>query len=204
VQAPNGSIDETIPLEEQAIRLSPRDPYVYSRYLVIAEVYLLQSRIEEAIVWLERARTANPALPSVHAYLASAYALKGDLARAVAELAEARRLTSGNDYSSILYLRAGFWGYRRFEPSTKQPFSQASAWPECRKNEPDPPSRRLSRYCNLCRVRGLRAWRVVSLEHPAVYAEGFREARAAGRLRRSPALPRRDDRRAGPTTPDPE
>ena len=105
-----GSIDETIPLEEQAIRLSPRDPYAYSRYLVIGEVHLLQSRTEEAIIWLEKARTANPASHHVHGTLASAYALKGDLARAAVELAAARRLTSGKDYSSILYLKAGFWG----------------------------------------------------------------------------------------------
>ena len=58
-----GSIEETIPLEEQAIRLSPRDPYVFNRYLVIGKVHLLQSRIEEAIVWLERARIGNPGSP---------------------------------------------------------------------------------------------------------------------------------------------
>src|SRR5690349_293455 len=49
-----GSIDEAIPLEEQAIRLGPRDPYVFNRYLVIGEVHLLRSRTEEAIVWLEK------------------------------------------------------------------------------------------------------------------------------------------------------
>jgi len=30
-----GSIDETIPLEEQAIRLSPHDPYILNRYLMM-------------------------------------------------------------------------------------------------------------------------------------------------------------------------
>ena len=47
-----GSIDEAIPLEEQAIRLDPRDPSVWNRYLAIGKVNLLQSRIEEAIVSL--------------------------------------------------------------------------------------------------------------------------------------------------------
>src|SRR5207253_1751435 len=79
-----GPIEETIPLEEQAIRLSPRDPSVFSRYLVIGQVHLLQSRTEEAIVWLERARTGNPGSPWPHTWLASAYALKGDLDRAAA------------------------------------------------------------------------------------------------------------------------
>jgi Tfp pilus assembly protein PilF len=48
-------------------------------------VHLLQSRTEEAIVWLEKARSANPGLPVAHAYLASAYALKGETERASAE-----------------------------------------------------------------------------------------------------------------------
>jgi len=105
-----GSIDEVIPLEEQAIRLGPRDPYIFNRYLVIGEVHLLQSHIEEAIVWLERARIGNPGSPWPHAWLASAYGLKGNLDRAAAELAEARRLLGGNAYSSVAAMRRGNWG----------------------------------------------------------------------------------------------
>jgi adenylate cyclase len=106
-----GSIEETIPLEEQAIRLSPRDPNVFNRYLVIGQVHLLQSRTQQAIVWLERARTGNPRSPWPHIWLASAYGLKGDLDRAAAELAEARRLTGGKGFSSINRMRAaGDWG----------------------------------------------------------------------------------------------
>jgi len=101
-----GSIDETIPLEEQAIRLGPRDPYVFNRYLVIGQVLLLQSRTDEAIVWLERARIGNPGIPWPHAYLASAYALKGEAERAAAELAEARRLSGDDRYSSLARLKA--------------------------------------------------------------------------------------------------
>jgi hypothetical protein len=48
-----GAIDETIPLEEQSIRLGPRDPDIFNRYLVIGQVHLLQSRTEEAILWLQ-------------------------------------------------------------------------------------------------------------------------------------------------------
>jgi adenylate cyclase len=105
-----GSIEEVIPLEEQAIRLSPRDPNVFNRYLVIGQVHLLQSRTEEAIVWLERARTGNQGSPWPHSWLASAYGLKGDLDRASAELGEARRLLGGRVYSNIAAMRRGNWG----------------------------------------------------------------------------------------------
>jgi adenylate cyclase len=101
-----GSIDEAIPLLEQAIRLSPRDPYIGNSYYWIGQVHLVQSRTDEAILWFERARSAGPELPHVHAYLASAFALKGDTERAAAELAEARRLSADDRYSSIARLQA--------------------------------------------------------------------------------------------------
>jgi adenylate cyclase len=107
-----GSIEEAIPLEEQAIRLSPRDPSIGIFYQQIGLVHLLQSRTDEAIVWLEKARSANPAHPPIRATLASAYALKGDTERAPAELAEARRLNADDRYSSIARLKATvrYWG----------------------------------------------------------------------------------------------
>jgi adenylate cyclase len=105
-----GLIEEAIPLEEQAIRLSPHDPAVFNRYLVIGQIHLLQSRTEEAIAWLEKARTANPASPWTHPWLASAYALNGNLERARAELVEARRLMGSGSLSSIARMKAGNWG----------------------------------------------------------------------------------------------
>jgi adenylate cyclase len=101
-----GSIEEMIPAQERAIRLSPRDPAIDAWYWRIGMVHLLQSRTDEAIRWLEKARSANPARPGPHAYLASAYALKGEADRAASELAEARRLVHGNLYSSIARLKA--------------------------------------------------------------------------------------------------
>ena len=102
-----GSLDEAIPLAEQAIRLSPRDPGIGWWYAQIGTVHLLQSRTHEAIVWLEQACTAIPAIPSHHSRLSSAYALNGDIERAAAELAEARRLAGDDRYSSIARLTAG-------------------------------------------------------------------------------------------------
>lgn len=106
-----GSLDEAIPLMEQAIRLNPSHPYIGYYYFSMGQVHLLQSRNDEAVVWLEKARSANPGYPPIHAGLASAYALKGDTERAAAELAEARRLSRDDRYVSIARLRAeGYWG----------------------------------------------------------------------------------------------
>ena len=69
-------------------------------------MHLLQSRIEDAILWQEKARVAMPERPDVHANLASAYALHGETECAIAELAEARRLSSDNRYASIARLKA--------------------------------------------------------------------------------------------------
>jgi TolB-like protein/class 3 adenylate cyclase len=101
-----GSIDETIPLVERAIQLSPRDPQLGAWYEQIGEAHLLQSRIEDAILWLEKARNYIPANSSIHRDLAAAYALRGEIERAAAELTEARRLSSDDRYSSIARLKA--------------------------------------------------------------------------------------------------
>ena len=74
---------------------------------MIGTTHLLQSRTDEAIAWLEKARTANPAHPGVRRTLAAAYGLKGETERAGAELAEARRLSGDPDtYSSVSRLKA--------------------------------------------------------------------------------------------------
>jgi tetratricopeptide (TPR) repeat protein len=104
-----GPIEEAPPLEEQAIRLSPLDPQIGVWYFRIGQAHLAQSRIDEAIVWLEKARSANPGLPYVHAWLAAGHALKGKTERAIAELAEARRLSVDGRYSSIAQVKTGGW-----------------------------------------------------------------------------------------------
>ena len=111
-----GAIEEYIPQVERAIRLSPRDPVLGVWYGRIGLVHLLQSRIDEAIIWLEKARNADPAVPYIRSRLASAYALNGETERAANELTEARRLSGDDRHSSIAKLLktgetgSGYWG----------------------------------------------------------------------------------------------
>src|SRR6516225_356657 len=94
-----GSLEEVTPLVEQAIRLSPRDPSIGYFYALIGTVHLLQSHIDEAIVWFERVRSDIPVHPFVRSHLASAYALRGETERA------------GDLFASITHLKAhpGAW-----------------------------------------------------------------------------------------------
>jgi adenylate cyclase len=105
-------MDQAIPLVEQAIRLSPRDPLIGLFYQQVGLVHLLQSRTEAAVSWLEKARNALPRHPNIRSNLASAYALTGEPKRAIAELTEARKLSADDRYSSLARLQAviGNWG----------------------------------------------------------------------------------------------
>ncbi len=89
----SGTLDGAIPAIEQAIRLSPHEPGIAVWYGRIGVMDLLQGNIDEALGRLEKARSENARLPFVHAFLAAAYAGKGDTERAAEELAEAQRLS---------------------------------------------------------------------------------------------------------------
>jgi TolB-like protein len=100
------SADEAIRLHQQAIHLSPRDPLIGIWYSRIGLAYLLRSRIDQAILWLEKGSHANPGLSCLHSRLVSAYALNRELDRAAAELDELRRAGCDLRYSSIARLKA--------------------------------------------------------------------------------------------------
>jgi len=109
-----GSIAEAIPLEEQAIRLSPGDPALYDYYINMGIAHLLLSRPDEAIVWFEKAR--GPLHGFAYSFPAAIYALKGETEKAAANLAEAQRVFPER-YSSIARRKAagiggapGYWG----------------------------------------------------------------------------------------------
>jgi adenylate cyclase len=106
----SGEVDKVIPLEEHAIRLSPQDRAIAGWYGRIGMAHLLQRRVDDAITWLEKARSryaADGRAPTyVHSWLASAYALKGDepAARAALKTASALGL-----HQSISALAADSW-----------------------------------------------------------------------------------------------
>ena len=101
-----GSIEQAIPLMERAVRLSPRDPQIGNWESRIGLAYLVQSRIDDAVLSLEKARVAAPELPWVHLRLASAYGLKGETERAAAEIAEAQRTDGHARDLTIAHLKA--------------------------------------------------------------------------------------------------
>jgi TolB-like protein/Tfp pilus assembly protein PilF len=100
-----GSLEDAIPLQEQALRLSPRDPLIANYCFPIGVVHLLQSRTDDAILWFEKARNANPSLPHARAYLAAAYAIEGDARAAAVELDAARKIRGPEFHSSIAHLK---------------------------------------------------------------------------------------------------
>ena len=101
-----GSIEEAIPLIERAIRLSPRDGQLGVWHEQIGNVNLFLGHADSAILWLEKARALNPSHSMIHADLAAAYGFAGQTERAAAELAEARRLSPTDRYSSLARLRS--------------------------------------------------------------------------------------------------
>ncbi len=54
-----GQIDHGIALEERAIELSPRDPFLGVWYFRIGQARMLQSRTDEALQWLEKSHDMN-------------------------------------------------------------------------------------------------------------------------------------------------
>ena len=111
-----GAIEEAVALNEQAIRLSPRDPSIWLWHFRIGLSRLLQSRTDEAIERCQKSLGTGPGFPFTHSCLAAAYALVGDTEHARSELAEAKKLVTDNRYSSIAHLKAvTYWGVPKIQ-----------------------------------------------------------------------------------------
>jgi TolB-like protein/tetratricopeptide (TPR) repeat protein len=122
-----GSVDEALPYFEHAIRLNPSGPGIAPWYGRMGVVQLLQSQTDAALASLEKASSENARLPFVHAYLAAAYALKGQTERARAELAEAQRLSKA--YSSLASVEKSTW----FDDPKIRALAEATYFPALRK-----------------------------------------------------------------------
>jgi TolB-like protein/class 3 adenylate cyclase/Tfp pilus assembly protein PilF len=122
-----GSVEDAVPYFEQAIRLSPHEPGIAAWYGRLGVVDLLQSRTDEALVWLEKARSANPRLPFVHAYLAAAYEIKGNAERARAELGEAQKLSE--NYGRLSVVEKSPW----YNNPKIRAFAEATYFPALRR-----------------------------------------------------------------------
>jgi TolB-like protein/Flp pilus assembly protein TadD len=87
-----GEPDAAIAQGEKALRLSPRDPNIWSIYGLLGWAYLLSNRVDEAIDFLIKSRAANPRVWWVHYGLAGALGLKGNYEEGKAALAESVKL----------------------------------------------------------------------------------------------------------------
>jgi tetratricopeptide (TPR) repeat protein len=101
-----GAIEEAIPAQERAVRVSPRDPKIWFYYYWIGQAHPLQSRVDEAILWFERPASPirNTRFPTPTSLPPAP--LNGETERTTAELALARMLSGDDRYTSIARLRA--------------------------------------------------------------------------------------------------
>jgi TolB-like protein/class 3 adenylate cyclase/Flp pilus assembly protein TadD len=88
-----GDYEAAVPLLDEAIRLSPRDPLLVIWHLCKGWAALLSERHQEAIEFTTEAAEANPEFPDVHAVLAAAHGHLGNSGPAHAALAEFLRRT---------------------------------------------------------------------------------------------------------------
>ena len=95
---------------EEAIRLSPRSQLLVIWYICEGWAALTAERHEEAVVFAERAREANPEFPDIYAVLASAYGHLGNATAGMAALDQLSQrmpgLTASDERLSRPFARA--------------------------------------------------------------------------------------------------
>jgi adenylate cyclase len=110
-----GQPEKAIPIVEQAMRLDPLGPQITFMQANMGKANLFLGRTDAAIDWLLKARRSNPGIARNLAFLAAAYACKGDDTQASAiagnlrHIAPQYRLSESPDgpgpFSSAPYLR---------------------------------------------------------------------------------------------------
>ena len=95
-----GEPKRSIELLTQAINLNPKHPGALV-WAGLGRAYFMLGDNDAAIGWLLKSLEQNPAFAPTHAYLAMAYALKGDAGKARAAVAEACRLDSDFKLSDL-------------------------------------------------------------------------------------------------------
>ena len=93
----NGQTADAIPHIEQSIRINPRNPQVFLRYRLMGEALLYLGRYGEAVAWFHKSLAANPGASAqvrggLHALIAAAQALAGDLDQGRLSGVEASRI----------------------------------------------------------------------------------------------------------------
>jgi tetratricopeptide (TPR) repeat protein len=99
----NGQPAEAIPLLEQAMKISLRDPNIGYMQYRLGLANLLLGNVDEAIRWYEKAVQTYPFRWDAYLQLGAAFSLKGDKAGAQAALAEAVKRRP--DYATIAGVR---------------------------------------------------------------------------------------------------
>jgi adenylate cyclase len=97
-----GQPDEAPALVEQAIKLSPRDPLLGEFYWIIGRAYFCMSRYDQAIPWLRKAVEVRSNVWYNRLYLASSYALLGEIEEARKVLQDFKRHFPGREYTVMV------------------------------------------------------------------------------------------------------
>lgn len=85
-----GNFDKSIACAQHGLKLSPGVREVFWSLSTIARAHLSAGRFEEALVWAQRSLEANPQQDQMHAVVAAAYALLGQVELAERSVAGAR------------------------------------------------------------------------------------------------------------------
>jgi adenylate cyclase len=101
-----GHPEAAVPLIERCLRLAPHDRNTPVNQAILGLCKFLLDDVDEAVIWLRKARAANPRLFYIHAFLAAALALRDELDEAGDALRQAVKLRpefgSKSDLDAVL------------------------------------------------------------------------------------------------------